>query len=197
MGTARSCRPASLAALVLLCGCIFDARDPEPPTTQAINYLPRSRAANIWENCRLALINRDAGGWDTAVSENFYYVPDSQTEQAYPGIDWSQWGKQQEMAFINSWFASGVTIAANLRDGDDDNTPDGSGGLAEWTITYQLTVTDQTGSLTRYRAKAVLEFTLEGSYYYLSSWRDEQGEQDPDSGTTLESMGMLRGAFGS
>lgn len=187
-----------LPVLLLLGGCIFGVRDPEPPTTQAISYLPRSSAANIWENCRLALENKDTGGWDAAVSVDFVYEPDSQTELAYPGVDWSQWGKQQEMDFISSWFASGIEIQANLLDGDDDVTPDGAGGLAEWTITYQLTVTDsQTGSVARYRAKAVLEFTLEGSYYYLSSWRDEQGEEDPETGATLETMGMLRGAFGS
>lgn len=186
-----------VALVPLLGGCIFDVRDPEPPTTQAIDYLPRSNAANVWENCRLALVNRDAGGWDTALSQDFVYEPDSETVQAYPGIDWSQWGKSQEMNFISSWFASGVQIQANLRD-TDINTPDGAGGLAEWEIIYLLTITDsQTGSQTRYRASAVLQFTLEGSYYYLSYWRDQQGEEDPVSGATLETMGRLRGAFGS
>lgn len=184
-------------ALPWLGGCMFAPRDPEPPTTAAINYLPRSSAANVWENCRLALINGDTGGWDTALSPNFVYEPDSETEQAYPGIDWSAWDKDREMNFINSWFATDVEIQADLRD-TDINTPDGAGGVAEWEIIYLVTVIDpQTQSTTRYRATAVLRFTLEGSYYYLSYWRDVQGEEDPDSGSTLETMGRLRGAFGS
>jgi hypothetical protein len=130
------CRPC---AALLLGGCLFEARDPEPPTSLAIDYLPRSSAENIWENCRLALINRDTGGWDTAVSENFVYVPDSDTEQAYPAVDWANWDKDREMDFINSWFASGVTIQADLRD-TDISTPPGDGGVAEWEIIYLLTV---------------------------------------------------------
>jgi hypothetical protein len=195
-------RPTSaivaLGSLVLLVlnGCLFDARDPEPPFAQAIYYLPRVSAENIWENCRLAMINRDASGWDTAVSENFVYVPDSDTEQAYPQVDWANWRKAAEMEFVSRWFASNVTIEADLRD-DPINTPAGSGGLAEWELIYLVAVTDtQTGAITRYRGRAVLQFTLEGSYYFLSYWRDEQGEQDPDSGATLETMGRLRGAFG-
>jgi hypothetical protein len=197
-GRARLLPPAVMACLgLLLGGCLFEARDPEPPTSLAIDYLPRSSAENIWENCRLALNNRDTGGWDTAVSENFVYVPDSDTEQAYPAVDWANWDKDAEMDFINSWFASGVTIVADLRD-TDINTPPGDGGVAEWEIIYLLTVEDaQTGSITRYRGSAVLEFTLEGSYYFLSYWRDEQGEEDPDTGAPLETMGRLRGAFGS
>ncbi len=187
----------SVASCVFLVGCIFDAREPEPPTSLAIDYLPRSSADNIWENCRLALINRDTGGWDTALSPNFVYEPDGQTEQAYPNIDWTSWGKDAEMDFINSLFASGVTIQANLRD-TDISTPAGAGGIAEWEVIYLVTVTDQqTGSLTRYRATATLRFTLEGSYYFLSYWRDVQGEEDPDTGAPLESLGSLRGAFGS
>lgn len=178
-------------------GCLFEPREPEPPTTQAIDYLPRSNPDNIWENCRLALINRDTGGWDTAVSESFRYEPDSDTRQAYPDIDWGQWGKDREMSFINSWFSSGVQIQADLRE-TEINTPGGADGFAEWELIYLLTVTDsQTGTVTRYRASAVLQFTLEGSYYYLSYWRDEQGEEDPDTGAALETMGRLRGAFGT
>lgn len=186
----------SLPALIAGGGCLFEPRDPEPPTSRAIDYLPRSSAANIWENCRLALVNQDAGGWDTAVSANFVYLPDSETQQAYPEVFATAWDKDREMNFISSWFASDVQIQANLRD-QDISTPDGAGGLAEWEIIYLLTVTDrQTGSVTRYRATAILQFSLEGSYYYLSSWRDQQGEEDPDTGAALETMGRLRGAFG-
>ena len=187
---------ASLLWFVLpLGGCLFDTREPEPPSTGAIDYLPRSSAANVWENCRLALINQDTGGWDTAISENFVYVPDADTEQAYATVDWANWGKDAELSFVNSWFATGIAITADLRD-TDINTPDGSGGVAEWEIIYFLSVVDnQSGTTTRYRGNAVLRFTLEGSYWFLSYWEDRNGEPDPDSGATLETMGRLRGAF--
>lgn len=189
-----------LAVSVLVAGCLFEPRDPEPPETAAIDYLPRSSAANVWENCRLALTNKDSGGWDTAVSENFTYVPDGATESNFPGVAWGAWDKTVEMEFIGNWFASGVTIASEAsqwKDPASASTPDGSGGFAEWDVTYFLEVTDSFGSTTRYRGRAILEFELEGSYWYLSYWRDEQGEQDPDDpASTLATMGTLRGTFG-
>jgi hypothetical protein len=186
-----------LSLLVTTTGCgLFAPRDPEPPATQAISYLPRSSAANVWENCRLALVNKDTGGWDTAVAENFQYEPDGDTRSAFPNVDWENWGKSQEMSFINSWFATNVTIDADLLD-TPINTPDGAGGFAEWELIYFLEVEDnQTGSTTKYRANAVLQFELQGSFWYLSYWRDQNGEDDPDNpGSTLETMGRLRGAF--
>ncbi|MBD3222834.1 hypothetical protein GF314_16525 [bacterium] len=189
---------AILALVTLLGGCFFEPRDPEPPETAAIDYLPRSSPANIWENLRLALVNRDSGGWDTAISENFEYVPDGATETAFPGVDWQNWDKAAEMAFIGNWFTAGVTIVSAQMEWLDEgiSTPDGAGGFAEWDVIYLFTVEDQFGSSTRYRGRCILEFTLEGSYWYLSYWRDEQGEQDPDNpASTLATMGALRGNF--
>jgi hypothetical protein len=180
-------------------GCLFDTRDPEPPETAAIDYLPRSSPANVFENLRLALVNKDSGGWDTAVSEEFQYVPDGFTESLFPAVDWAGWGKEQEMAFISNWFAAGVTIESSSLEWLDTavSTPDGSGGFAEWDVIYFLTTTDQFGSTTRYRGRAIMEFSLEGSYWFLSYWRDEQGEQDPDDpANTLATFGALRGTFG-
>jgi len=198
--TLRLLATLTLVVLPLVTGCLFEPRDPEPPQTAAIDYLPRSSPANVWENCRLALTNKDSGGWDTAVSENFIYVPDGATETGFPGIDWTAWDKTVEMAFIGNWLASGATIASEglqWQDPASASTPAGSGGFAEWDVTYYLEVTDSFGSTTRYRGRTILEFQLEGSYWYLSYWRDEQGEQDPDNPeSTLATMGALRGTFG-
>ncbi len=133
---------ATLVLLPLLAGCLFDTREPEPPQTAAINYLPRSSAGNVWENCRLALVNKDSGGWDTAISEQFVYVPDGDTESSFSAVSWESWGKEQELNFVGNWFVSDVTIEANLLD-TEINTPDGSGGIAEWDIIYFVTVIDK------------------------------------------------------
>ncbi|HOX27232.1 MAG TPA: hypothetical protein PLL30_16055 [Candidatus Krumholzibacteria bacterium] len=161
-----------------------------------INYLPRVSPDNVWENCRLALENKDTAGWNSAISENFGYVPDPDTEQMYPTVDWANWGKDAEMFFINGWFATDIEITANLRD-TNVSTPHGSGGVAEWEIIYFLSVLDNpSGATTRYRANAILRFTLEGPYWCLSYWRDQNGETDPENpDLTLETMGRLRGVF--
>jgi len=143
-------------------------------------------------------VNKDSGGWDTAVSEDFEYVPDGQTQAAFPGVDWANWGKEAELSFITSWFASDIEILSTAQEWSDTeiNTPDPAGTFAEWNIIYFFTVNDQFGSSTRYRGRCILQFALEGSYWYLSYWRDEQGEQDPDNpSSTLSTMGAIRGAF--
>ena len=177
-------------------GCLFEPREPETPSSGSIQYLPRSSAANVWENCRLALVNKDVGGWDTNVSPAFIYIPDTDTRGAYPGVDWDNWGKDAEMAFINAWFATDVTIEADLLD-EAINTPDGAGGVAEWDLIYLINVTDnQSGGVTRYRGRAIIRFDIPATYWFVSFWHDEQGEQDPDNpDATLETMGRLRGAF--
>ena len=106
--------------------------------------------------------------------------------------------RHPEMGFITGWFTAGVDIVSSAQEWSDTaiSTPDGAGGFAEWDIIYFFTVNDQFGSSTRYRGRCILEFTLEGSYWYVSYWRDEQGEQDPDNpSSTLSTMGALRGTF--
>jgi len=100
------------------------------------------------------------------------------------------------MAFINRWFAQDVTIEADLLD-EAINTPDGAGGLAEWDVIYLVTQTDNaTGSVTSYRGRCQLQFELQGSFWYLSFWRDEQGEEDPDNpGSSLPTLGRVRAVF--
>jgi len=188
-----------LAAAVLALaagGCLFEPRDAEPPATgQQIDYLPRTAPANVWENCRLSLVNRDVTGWDNAIYETFQYIPDSDTRSAFPAVDWDNWGRAQEIAFITSLYNNVTAIAADLRD-EEISTPEGSGNFAEWDIIYLVEVTDQTGSVTKYRGRATLQFELQGSYWYLTYWRDENGESDPDNpDVQLPTMGVLRANF--
>jgi hypothetical protein len=185
-----------LASLLQLAGCLFDARDPEPPSTVSINYLPRNSPSSVWENCRLALINKDASGWDANLGEEFTYTPDTEAQAAYPGVDWGNWGKEAEMGFINNWFANDVTITADLLD-DPINTPNNPGGNeAIWQLIYFIEVTDNiSGTVTKYRGRAELRFAVPTTDWALVQWVDEGGENDPDGGGALQTMGFLRGAF--
>ncbi len=187
----------ALLVPVLVSGCLFEPREAEPPSTQdAIEYVPRTSPRNVWTNCELALTNADGTGWENAVHESFLYVPDSQTLSQYPGVFATPWGKAREMTFVNAWFSNRPIIQANLLD-EEISVPDGSGGRAEWDIIYYLNVTDrQTGSLAKYRARATLVFELKGTYWFLTYWRDESGESDPDDPQVLlPTLGVVRGAF--
>ncbi|MFH1845571.1 MAG: hypothetical protein ABIF77_20485 [bacterium] len=187
---------ALAAYLPLLTGCLFKPRTPEPPTGAEIVYLPRGEVPNILANLETALKNLDIAGYDDAIGENFVYLPDSQTKNDYPAVDWANWDREQELAFAGNMFDNISALQANLRD-TDIRVDIGSGTEVEWEVIYLLEQTSSDGSVTKYRGGVEIIFRQIGSFWYIDSWEDLQGEPDPDTGAALTSMGGLRGAFAS
>jgi hypothetical protein len=198
VGTAFSAGILLAILAFALGGCLFEPREAETPISEGIvEYNPRTSARNVWANLELALGNTDAGGWDENLSEDFQYFPDTETESLYPGIDWANWGKPQEMTFINNWFGSNVTITADLFN-EEINTNDPAGTSGEWELIYFVRVIDEFNSETRYRGRAFIGFQLEGNFWYIRYWRDQQGETDPENpNANLQTLGVVRGAFAS
>jgi hypothetical protein len=196
----RAARVLALGCVVLLAplgGCLFEPREAEPPTTSTVQYLPQTSPANVWRNAQSSLEAKDPSGWDESFSEQFIYLPDTDTVNAYPGVDWLNWNKDKEISFINRWYSSDVTIIADLRD-TDINTADPSGTTAEWQLIYYVReIQNSNGNETRYRAQATINFQLEANFWYITGWEDEAQESDPDDDSILlPTMGRLRGAFG-
>jgi len=177
-------------------GCLFEPRDVEPPEVDNVQYAFPSEPSVVWDNAEKALENLHSPGWEDVIDENFVYVPDSDTENAYPAVDWLNWNAEIEISFINRFFTSVSAIEADLYDTEWE-TGDPSGGQAEWEITYFLEVTDQAGSVTQYRGRAIIHFILAGNSYVLDRWEDLHGEPHPDTEALLPSMGGIRGAFAS
>lgn len=187
------------AVLLTSAGCLFTPRTPEPPTSGSIEYLPRDLPENIWANAQTSLNEKDAPGWNDAISENFEYFPDSAAEAQFPPGTFDDWNKEDEMRFINAFYDSDVTIVSLMRE-EDYVIPPPSGDEVDWeNVIYYLRVeTNDDESETRYRASAIITFKLEGSFWYIYRWRDQQGESNPDNPEELlSSMGVLRGNFGS
>lgn len=190
------------ALIVILCvsgGCIFDPRDPEPPISgESISYLPRTNPSNVWGNMQISLRHKDSPGWDLAISSDFIYYPDSAVEIDNPGV-FDDWNKEKEIVFINGMFNRDGEIAAEMRQ-EDFVDPDPTGTEATWEgVIYFLTLDNGEGSApSKYRASAEIVFRLEDNFWYVYSWRDMQGQSDPDdSNVSLTSMGVLRANFGS
>jgi len=183
----------------LVNGCILEPREPEPPTTgEAVPYFDKTSTANVWANLEKSLEATHAPGWEDNISQDtFIYVPDSDAESQFPGV-FIGWDRAKEVAFINNFYNSDVTITAQLLD-DDFVVPPDAGTQVEWeNVIYDLTVTENAGgSSIRYRGSAIITFRLEGNFWYIYQWRDQQGESDPDTQQLLPTMGVLRGTFGS
>jgi hypothetical protein len=188
-------------ALGLICsGCLFQPREPNPPSTGAsVQYLPKSQPRNVWENLQTSLQNNDSFGWDDNISDDFTYVPDSEAEQGAPGGFFTDWNKEREINFIDNFYNAGVTNIAQMRN-DDFAIPEPSGTQVVWEgVIYYLTSTnDLSGSEIRYSGSAIITFLLEGTEWYIYRWEDQQGESDPDNEQQiLPSLGVLRATFGS
>jgi hypothetical protein len=179
-----------------LTGCLFAPREAESPASgQEIIYLPPSEAENVLDNTQTALNALDSGGYDDVISETFQYEPDTDTQAAWPGVDWDNWNATQEEGFAARLFQNVNKIQMDLRD-STINVELPSGTEAEYDLIYFLKVTDLTGE-TRYRGRAELTFKLIGSSWYIDKWVDLNQEGDPETGADLPTMGSLRGALAS
>ncbi len=186
-----------IAGLALtLSGCLFEPRSVESPLAGIIDLPFAVDARTAWNNAQTSLDETYSSGWEDVIGDNFVYVPDSDTRNAYPDVDWDNWNAEQEIEFANRFFSNISGIDADLFD-EEWETPDGSGGQAEWEITYLLEVTDQAQSVQLYRGRAIIHFFLEGNEWVVDRWEDLHGEPHPETQALLLTMGGIRGAFAS
>jgi hypothetical protein len=189
-----------LAGSVLLSGCLFSPREPEQPGTGVqIDYLPKSTPANVWANIEKSLAATHAPGWEDNISPSeFRYIPDDEARDAFPDGTFLGWDRAREITFINNFYNSGVSITAQMTQTGFVFPPPSGNEMTIEDIIYDLVVTnDADGSMVRYRGKCDVIFRLEANFWYIYEWRDLQGESDPGSGQLLNTMGVLRGTFGS
>ncbi len=211
MRMGRTCtmfpRPGTLLAVAwlavtvfLLSGCLFSPREPETPGTGVqIDYLAKSSPANVWANLEKSLQAVHSPGWVDNISQTeFRYIPDDEARDQFPPNTFDGWDQARESTFINNFYNSGVSVVAKMSEvGFTFPAPSG-GEMTVEDIVYDLLVTnDQDGSQVRYRGKCDVIFRLEANFWYIYEWRDLQGESDPDTGQLLNTMGVLRGTFGS
>lgn len=187
---------ATIAALAALAagGCLFEPRSAELPGS-SINYLPDFEPAAVMENLDKALEGKDVSGYLTRIGEGFRYVPDSQTQTDFPAVDWANWDRAKEEAFVAALINNVQTVESALREVPIFAEPP-SGNSVEWEYIYTLKVTSPGQTTpTSYRGRAFFRLEIQGPYWRLVEWRDVQGEADPGGGGTLPTSGALRGSF--
>jgi hypothetical protein len=149
----------------------------------------------VWENLQISLNNNDSFGWEDNLHEDFTYIPDAEAANQFPGA-FVNWNLTKELNFITNFYNAGTSTLAKMRN-DDFNVPPPVGNDSRWEgVIYLLTVTTD-GSPLRYSASAIINFRLDGNFWYVYRWEDQVGESDPDNGQILPTMGVLRGTFGS
>jgi len=189
-----------LGGSLTLSGCLFVPREAELPAVgETVIYFDGTSSNNVWGNLGKSLEATHSPGWEDNISlEEFIYIPDTDTENQFPPGTFVGWDRAREVSFINGFYNSNVSITVQMKD-DDFVVPPDTGTEVEWeNVIYFLTVTNKAdNSVTKYRGSAIITFRLEGSFWYVYQWRDQQGESDPISGQPLPTMGVLRGNFAS
>ncbi|MBC8423169.1 nuclear transport factor 2 family protein [bacterium] len=173
-------------------GCFFTPREAQDPGGEQITYIEQSSPENVIANIETALSHRDPAGYERQIAEEFSYQPDSDTEASYPGVDWLGWDREQEFAFMSDFLGNVDGVAVDMK--DVEIFTQWSGSEAELRYIYRAEVTEGGGEVP-YRASVTLEFRLDGTFWVLTRWFDEQGEEDPGTGSPLPSLGQRRGAF--
>jgi hypothetical protein len=195
----RALATCALLAVLSAGGCLLQPRDAEPPETgEIVEYLEQIIPANVWDNLETSAEATHAPGWEAAIeATDFRYIPDSAAEAQFPGV-FADWGPEKEIAFINALYNADVEIVATMRN-PEFVVPPSSGSVSVWeNVIYDLTVTSTVDqSSVRYRGSAIITFTLVGSFWYITEWRDQQGESDPETNQLLSTLGVLRGNFAS
>ncbi|MFT5233686.1 MAG: hypothetical protein ACI9UQ_001723 [Candidatus Krumholzibacteriia bacterium] len=181
-------------------GCFFEPREAELPAAgNTVTYFAKTSSNNVWANLGKSLEATNSPGWEDNISlEEFVYIPDTDTENQFPPGTFVGWDRDREVSFINGFYNSDVSIVVQMKN-DEFVVPGDTGTEVEWeNVIYFLTVTNNAdNSVIKYRGSAIITFKLEGNFWYVSQWRDQQGESDPDSGQPLPTMGVLRGNFAS
>jgi hypothetical protein len=182
-----------VVSLVNVSGCIFDTREPELPGA-TVDYVDASDPGNVVFNLEQALTELDPGGYISMLSPDFRYEPDGGTLANYSGVDWENWGYEEESAFIGAFLSNvtGVTANLNLEIVDGDESGTGTEALVRYISSTEV---QEGGGEVKYRSSTTMEFRIEGTFWTLVRWFDEQGETDPDTNSLLPTLGQRRGAF--
>jgi hypothetical protein len=146
----------------------------------------------VLANLETAFNNLDPAGYERQIATEFQYQPDSGTQASYPDVDWDNWNRTNEIAFIEQFFNNVEGVTSNLNEVAIQTGWEGNS--AELQYIYSVRVAESGGEVP-YRGRVTLEFRLDGTFWKLFRWFDEQGEEDPDTGSQLQTLGQRRGAF--
>jgi len=189
---------AATAALALLAGCADDSttRPAEPPEDGGATYESQISPAAVWRNIEAALEHADPAGWESQLSESFYYVPDPATASAFPDVAWQVWSREDDVDVIEEMSVVIDSVAADMRD-VVFTADDPVGATAQWDLIYDIRLWSSPGGETRYRGRALIAFALEGAVWQVVGWEDLQRESHPDNPQVLlPTFGEVRGALG-
>jgi len=144
---------------------------------------------DVLVNLEQRIQDRDWKRYGDFLAPDFRFVPFSAVEQDYPSVKWNDWGRKQEIRFIQELVSPGYTASLNLRDRILDRGHE-SRDRAEWDLVYTLTSRGET-----FKSRAIFVFARVDNLWFLLEWIDTTIETDRETGSPFATSGTLRGAL--
>jgi len=177
----------------MLGGCLFEARDAEPPGSGGQDQIPLDDPTDVFSALKRSLESRLSGNYENALSDNFVFLPminDEQDPTFPPGI-FDNWTKQIEKDVLQQIFGDYGTLSVTFATSRDINEND----YVRFRAEYDLITTDAGSPTdsTRYRAVAHIDTRNENGNWRIDRWEDIEQTAAPGGGF-YRSWGFLRGA---
>jgi hypothetical protein len=132
---------------------------------------------------------RDWKRYADFLAPGFRFVPFAAIPTDYPGVDWEQWDRKQEIVFIRELVGPDRGAVLDLSGRILDKGRE-SHGKAEWDLVYTIESMGQV-----FTSRAVFVFQKIDNLWYLAAWTDTTIESEEDTARPLPTSGSLRGAL--
>lgn len=140
----------------------------------------------VLANLEQAIRNRDWNRYADFLAADFSFIPFDSVLMEHPPVDWEEWGRAREVAFIRELVNPNRGATLQLLENVLERGLEAK-GRSEWDLVYTLNYGGQ-----RYRSRAVFVFERVDNLWYLREWIDTTIEMDKITGKTWSTSGSLR-----
>lgn len=166
---------AAVASILMASSCLFDTRDPEPPTGDTTVCTLES-SANAFLCMANALEDQQDAGYDRSISDNFIFSPTltDSLDQNFPGCDigapncvYNNWTKEVEMEVLGQLLGD---AESTIVDFGSPSALINKSTFVRYRVTYSLEVVD--ADTTTYEGVAEIDVRNEGGDWRVTFWNE-------------------------
>lgn len=189
----RALLPALAAACLLASGCLFDPRDPEPPTgEEGGDWIVPKAPKDVFVNLSTGLAAAGNSNYERSLTDDFTFVPRDQDRLQFPEGTFGDWTKEVEMEILDR-IKGDYQGERSARFGDENGAfplEDVQVGTAEYEGPYRWTLDRGDGSDPEIYSGTARFYLRQGTAgWVIYRW------EDIDVIESFPTSGNLRGTF--
>lgn len=169
-------------------GCIFDARDADPPDTEG-TQIPLDDAIDVFTSMREGLEKDAMSNYERAIADEFIFSPllDDSLDLNFTGPPnaFENWTRDVERDVTNLLLSETRSIDVGFTPSEEIS----ENNFVRFRTSYDLTLVSAAGDTAIYRGVAFLDVRRSGGVWKVVYW----DEIEPEEG--FSSWGFLRGTL--